>query len=110
MVQVREARAKTYDIFVFNMGCAIARSLVDCFYHTLATPRFTPGGHCQEWEYRTFGGQILNMEDPDDELGARQAGTLWLVGRDQYARQIQLPIDLAKHIPRGKSSWCPSST
>lgn len=110
MVQAREARAKTYDIFVFNMGRAIARSLVDCFFHTLAAPQFIPGGHRQKWEYWTFGGPILNLEDRDDELGAHQAGTLWLVGGDKYARQIQLPIDLAKHIPRGKFSWYPSST
>ena len=96
--------AEAYDRFLFNMAVTIAREMASCFLDTPpgTAARGQRAASGRRWVAAVLGGSVASREEPNHPLGARQAGTPWLV---DAAGKAQQQIDaasiraIARHVP-----------
>jgi hypothetical protein len=109
-----ELHDQVYDRFMFNMGLAIARGLVHCFFYTLVDLKVSPSlknlNVADIWEKQTFEGRLLNEDDlKEDPAGCpaerlHLCSALELESPDGSRRWIVLPKNLRAKIPNGRST------
>lgn len=90
-------KADFYKRYIFNMGLAVARGLVHCFFYTLVDLKEEPNldNHdvADTWEEQTFGGLLLSEED-------LEKGPIW---RPVERPRLDYPLSLGK--PGERRRW-----